>query len=75
MIPSMIRPCSTFLWVGFLRRVLDYHELNKKTSEGSDIATRFPRHVASRLLRLNDGETIWRPAADIFETESDIVVQ
>jgi hypothetical protein len=33
---------------------------------GSDIATRFPRHVASRLLRLNDGETIWRPAADIF---------
>ena len=58
---------------------------------GSDIATRFPRHVGewncsffyrmnlyinvgSRLLRTIDGDLLWRPAADIFETDTDIVV-
>ena len=41
---------------------------------GSDIATRFPRHVGSRVLRTMEGDIVWRPASDIFETQSDIVI-
>lgn len=44
------------------------------TDVGSDIATVFPRHVGARVMTTAEGDVIWRPAADIFETEKEIVV-
>ncbi|KNC96955.1 uncharacterized protein SPPG_07775 [Spizellomyces punctatus DAOM BR117] len=41
---------------------------------GGDVSHRIPRHVASRVLYTNDGDVIWRPAADVFETDDAIVV-
>jgi HSP20 family molecular chaperone IbpA len=39
-----------------------------------DIAKVFPRHVASRVMVNENGNVIWRPAADIFETDDSIIV-
>ncbi|KAJ3180801.1 hypothetical protein HDU85_003880 [Gaertneriomyces sp. JEL0708] len=39
-----------------------------------DIAHRIPRHVPSRLLYTDKGDVIWRPAADVFETEEAFVI-
>jgi len=44
------------------------------TDAGSDIASVYPRHVGARIMTTGDGDIIWRPAADIFETETDIVI-
>ncbi|KAJ3091818.1 hypothetical protein HK102_013342 [Quaeritorhiza haematococci] len=38
-----------------------------------DVATRFPRHVGSRIMTTAEGDVIWRPAADVFETDNEIV--
>ncbi|KAI9007170.1 HSP20-like chaperone [Gaertneriomyces semiglobifer] len=39
-----------------------------------DIAHRIPRHVPSRLLYTDKGDVIWRPTADVFETDEAFVI-
>jgi len=39
------------------------------------IERQLPRHVGSRILYTTDtGEIVWRPAADVFEMDNDIIV-
>ena len=39
-----------------------------------DIEHTLPRHVGSRILTTAEGDTLWRPATDVFETNENIVV-
>ena len=39
-----------------------------------DIAHILPRHVGSRILTSDRGETFWRPASDVFETDDELII-
>ncbi|CAG8698544.1 14649_t:CDS:2, partial [Acaulospora colombiana] len=50
----------------------DYYGRGRDMGRRIPIQDRIPRHVGSRVMTEREGDTVWRPATDVYDTNEGV---